>query len=186
MRAHHGGFINVYMPVHWVASLCVGVVAARIWNEGRGWGHAAIAAALLGASLVWLGTLQDLERLRPTEADVKAGDELVAAVSDCEAPVYSPYAAWIPMQAGKGPSAHLIGIWDVNHPDGPFREDIRAIDRDAEQRVWGCVVDGGREGLRHGVTANYRVYRTLRLPPGALNPKTGWRVRPQRILVPKD
>ena len=186
MRGHHGGFLNVYMPLHWVTSLGVAMVAARVRLQiPRAWMVVA-SSAWMATNLAWVGLGLELERVKPTQADVDAGNHVVRQVKTlCDGPVHSPYAAWIPMQAGLGPSAHLIGIWDINHPDGPFFAGVDTYRKAATDHYWSCVIEGGRTPLKLGIDANYKRARTLVHDGPVLLPKTGWRVRPTSINVPR-
>ena len=90
------------------------------------------------------------------------------------------------MQAGKGPSAHLIGVWDINHRDGPFESHVATFRQAARDHAWACVVEGGRSPLKNGVEANYRFDRRIApIDRKAMMNKTGWRVRPEAIHVPR-
>ena len=48
------------------------------------------------------------------------------------------------------------------------------------------VIDGGSKGIGFGVDEHYRPDKRFSLPGRALMPRTGWRVRPTRLLVPRD
>ncbi|MFT4624790.1 MAG: hypothetical protein ACI8PZ_003453 [Myxococcota bacterium] len=185
MRGHFGGFLNVYIPLHWVACFGLGIAAGRMRHTG---GAAAVAFTALAftAQLVFLDQRDDRSRLVPTEADVAAGDEVVRALAEsCEGEVWSPYAVWLPTYAGFAPHGHLIALWDVNHETGPLYADLSELRSDVADGWFGCIVEGGRTKLKQGVQDNYRTIRRLPLRGNSLTPKTGWRVRPTLLLGPK-
>jgi hypothetical protein len=200
MRAHHGGFVNVWIPLHWAIALGFGVSVVALRRRFPGPVAHGTTAALLAAQLLWLGQRGELDRLRPTAADVAAGDAVVAQVRDgCgDGPVLSPWAPWIAVQAGHAPSWHLIALWDVDHPGSPFTAHRASLKQAFAEHRWACVVDGGNGQLGFGAEASYPVSTRFRLPvpaPGAspddraaakaaLLPKTGWRVRPTALRTP--
>ena len=186
MRGHFGGFLNVYIPLHWVACFGLGVAAGRM-RQWYGAPAVVLTALAFAGQLAWQDQREDRSRLAPTEADVAAGQSVVDALAEtCEGEVWSPYAAWLPTYAGFAPHGHLIALWDVNHERGPLYSDLKAVRSGIAHHDYGCILEGGRTPLKQGVQAEYRTGRRLTLPPGALTPKTGWRVRPTAILVPKD
>ena len=193
MRAHHGGFLNVYIPVHWVLAFSGGVgleLARRAWPN---WGVWSLTAALFAGQL-YLKHDIDPARYSPTAEDVAVGDRFVEELRKCDGPVLSPFAPWLPALAGHEPSFHLIALWDINHRDGPYKRSVRQIAEAADAHAWACVVDGGnRHALRHRIPKNY-VRRVTpparpvrgRLGPVTFMPRTGWRARPTNVLVPRE
>ena len=149
-------------------------------------------AAVVTAHLVTKRDL-DPERFVPDARDVAAGDAFVEALRTCDGPILSPFAAWLPVYVGQAPSLHLIALWDVNHRDSPYRPVVDAITRASDARAWACVVDGDGRPLGYGVQKNYRASVVPDVPapssptrPRVFMPKTGWRVRPKTVLVPKE
>jgi len=186
MRAHHGGFINVFLPAHWVVAFSVGIVGARALRERPGWLVSAVVSVGFAGQLAWAGWQIAPEKYIPTERDRAAGAEVVEAVAQCEGPVHSPYAAWIPVQAGFAPSMHAIALWDVNHKRGPFRAHVKPLHDAAREHYWGCVVDGGSRPLGISIPEHYVRASRFSIPSGVFRPRTGWRARPTQILVPAD
>ena len=95
MRGHHGGFVNVYMPLHWCVSLACSIVIchALTWakdGEGQRWFVPFIAAACAVTGLIhgWMSLTPD--KLTPTDADVRAGERWVELLEQREGPVLSP------------------------------------------------------------------------------------------------
>jgi len=191
MRAHNGGFVNVLIPWHWLICGLAGVFLGRARRLGSQ--RLRNAGAVLGALvfLVQLGelyTLTHLDRMAPTEADVEAGEHLLQAMEEhCEGPVFSPYAAWLPVQVGQPPSPHLIAIWDIDHKNGPLHQHMGAFTRATKEHHYACVVDASRSASRpigYGVQKHYEKVKGFR--GRGPTPKTGWRIRPHTLYVPKE
>ena len=205
MRGHHGGYVNVHIPMFWCVSLGFGWALARSLEKGSWWWNAGI-----GLIAVWqLG--QPLMRLEPesligTEADVAAGAAVVSKLEGVSGPVLSPFAPWLPVKAGHPPSLHLIALWDVDYRHGPYAETREMLRSAMLERHWGAIVDGektfekpseadrrrrsclssgGCPGGRYGVADAYRVSETFRIG-AALRGKSGWRARPGALLVPRE
>lgn len=112
-RLHDGGFRNVLMPAYAAVAILTGLALAWLWADGRLRGRrpagvvAAVLAIQLGLlSLPWLP-------LVPTEADRVAGDAFVQAVAATPGRVVVLGHPWYAELAGKGTSAHVIGLTDV-------------------------------------------------------------------------
>jgi hypothetical protein len=187
MRAHNGGFLNVYVPLHWMIAAGFGFGAVSL---SRWWPGGVVAAALAAAGVIQLGAMHsglELDRLVPTRADRDAGDGIAAAlVERCHGEILSPFAAWLPTRAGQPPSWHLIALWDVQHPGSPFPGASAAIAAAAREHRWACVVDGGNPRLAFGIAEAYQTSLRFTVPARVFMPKTGWRVRPTTLLVPKE
>lgn len=185
MRAHNGGFLNVHMPLFLVVALAFAVTLAR-WRADHGGPVVRVAAvALICAQLGWSIGLLDRDRFVPTPADEALGWRFVEAARAAEGPVLSPCAAWIPVLAGKEPSLHYMGLWDLEYPGGPYHDRRGSIARAVEERRWGAVLACGQK-FPYRVEEHYEGG-----PPWveqrdrALMPKTGWRARPVRVLTPR-
>jgi hypothetical protein len=194
MRAHHGGFLNVYIPMHWV--LCLGLtmglaVTRAVWPTGVG----AVLGAVVVAGHLYGKADFDPVRYVPTAEDVAAGNAFVEALHECDGPVLSPFNPWLPVYAGHAPSFHLIALWDIDHKDGPYHGNVRSIQEAAASRYWGCVVGGSGRKLGHGIQRAYSPWKRPPIPnlgrrrpggvPPPFMPRTGWRVHPAVILIPK-
>ncbi|MEZ4234918.1 MAG: hypothetical protein R3F59_01885 [Myxococcota bacterium] len=185
MRAHDGGYVTVLIPLYWC--LAVGFGGLLAWIGG--WpGERMRALMVLAATcqLSWQLLRFDRAALVPTAADVALGDRLVAAARSAEGEVLSPFAAWIPVYAGKPPSVHDMGLWDLEAPGGPFEADRQRIRDAVAAHRWGMVL-GGNRPFPYGLNEHYRVLEKV-VDGGdpALMPKTGLQARPIRILVPVD
>jgi hypothetical protein len=185
MRGHNGGFLNVLMPAH--LAICVGMGLAVVGLRHRWPGALMAVATALGMTtqVAWIGAQLEVDDVLPTAEDRAAGELIVARLEECpDGPILSPHAAWLPVQAGRAPSPHLIAIWDIRYEDGPFFDGIGRLADAAKAHRWSCVVKGGRQPIGFQLEQNYHVVESFRIPPRALIPKTGWRVRPSELLVP--
>jgi hypothetical protein len=109
----------------------------------------------------------------------------VEAIGGADGPVLSPFAAWIPVYAGQAPSVHFEALWDLDYPGGPFRADLDAIREAVRERRWALVLLGNRD-FPYALHDHYEPSDTLiEDKDRSLMPKTGWRARPTRVLVPK-
>lgn len=184
MRAHDGGFTNVYMPVHWVAALALGLVVARWRREGPAWRSAALTAVVcaeLGWSWLWLPA----DRLVPARRDYLAGQAMVEALRGADGPILSPFASWLPTTVGQPPSIHAMAVWDLDREGGPFEADLVVID-DALRRHHWSLAAVSLQGFRDDLPACYEAD-----PPliGAdqpwFFPKSGWQARPVAVAHPR-
>ena len=187
MRAHNGGFLNVLMPLHWVVAVALGVVIARSRRRWPGPLTEIGGAALVAGQLLWMAATANVGRLVPDPGDVDAGNRVVAQIRETcgEGPVLSPFAPWLPVRLGLEPSWHLISLWDIVHKDGPYFDELPRLSSAVRKHRWTCVIDGGNGQIGLGIDQHYRVGVRVR-PARALQPKTGWRVRPTTILVPRE
>ena len=188
MRGHEGGFVNVHMPLLWCLAAGLGAVGARWMARTQGRAREAAATVMAGvvsAQLLWSLALLEPATLRPTPADYAAGQRVVDAVAAVDGPVLSPFAAWIPVYAGREPSLHYMGVWDLDYPGAPYREDLQRYREALKRHHWAAIV-GSNQRFLDGLTQDYRPAGEL-VPPksGALMPKTGWNARPWRMLKPK-
>lgn len=186
MRGHYGGFMNVLMPAHLAICLGLAWVVVDVRRRWPGLPSTVGTAVLLLVQVVWIAVQLEVDEILPAPGDREAGERMVERLKACpEGPIFSPYAPWLPVQAGREPGPHLIAIWDIDH-DGPFRSGVRAISAAAKAHRWPCVVHGGRQPLGFGVEGSYRKGETFPMGSKEMMPKTGWRVRPSTLLVPKD
>ncbi len=144
-------------------------------------------AGVLGLMQIGWGAWKTApEEVIPTDADREAGDTFVALLRDAPpGPIFSPYAAWLPVQAGRAPSLHLMGLWDLEYDDGPLLEEARAVKADIRRARFSLIVDGTR-GYGRGIEQTYRKDKTIALPEGVFLPQTGWDVRPAALWRPKE
>ncbi len=183
MRAHHGGFMNVFIPLHWVLSAALVALLADVLEELPGAKGSVLASSVALLQLTHHWNRLELDRLVPDEVDVAAGQEVVAALVDRPGPVLSPFAPWIAAMAGHPPGFHLIALWDVRHPGGPYHKESGDVLEAIQQHHYGTVVDAP-EGMGFGLSKAYVRATVIPLTGRALMPRTGWRRRPGVIWVP--
>lgn len=189
MRAHHGGFINVLMPAHWALALALPVGLEDL-RRRLGPGAVVIGAFVLLGHLGWVSHRLETDSVVPDDADVAAGRAVEHALAEhCpEGLIFAPQFAWLPTRVNRPPSMALIALWDViDHRSGPYRATAsKAMKEAVSEHHWACVLQGsGRHAAWRGLTKSYRLEEVLRPPANQLRPKTGWRVRPAEILVPR-
>ncbi|HHO52199.1 MAG TPA: hypothetical protein ENK18_15315 [Deltaproteobacteria bacterium] len=188
MRAHYGGFLNVLMPAHWACSLGLAVVVGHVRLRWPSLATSGATMLLLVAQLGWLARELETESILPTSDDVVAGEAVLEALEQAcgPGPILAPHTAWLPVGLGRPPSIHMIAIWDLNHPGGPFEAQmVQAMRGAARDHYWSCVLQGdGRNRVEYGTLGPYQRDRRLVPPASTLRPKTGWRVRPTEILSP--
>jgi hypothetical protein len=184
MRVHDSGFINVHAPFFWVLALVMGRVMIR-WSTSPGPRLMPLVSAALTIQLLWAAAHLDRSALAPTAEDVAAGNRFVQEVARAEGPVLSPFGAWLPTYAGKPPSLHAMGLWDCNFPEGPYYEDLALIDQALETHHWAMILGGPQPMLGDFVRFYDPVKEIVGERDPALNPKSGYIVRPWRVLVPK-
>lgn len=178
MRGHQGGFMNVLMPAHWVVVMGMIAALAKFRADKRASSSYALLALVCCMQSGWALHRIDFDRLSPKTEDVALGRRIVAEIRHCQGPVLSPFAAWLPVQAGLAPSTHLIALWDIDHAGGPRQTLVSEFDAAIRNHVWGCIVAGGPPALGHGAEVAYPVVAPLQIPAEAFFPSTGWRARP--------
>jgi len=182
MRGHHGGFTNVLIPGFWFIALWSGLALHYLRRRWPGLSLQLATAVLLSWQL-WsarwaVGTYV------PSAADRAAGDRVVQQLRAIDGPVLAPWQPWMPVQAGKPPSIALIALWDIDHEGGPLHSEAQIIAEGIQQKQWAAVLTA-RSTLKRGLKKHYKKTDFDRPMGRALYPKTGWRVRPHALWVPK-
>ncbi|MEC8194019.1 MAG: hypothetical protein VX127_14890 [Myxococcota bacterium] len=182
MRGHHGGYMNVLMPGLWVMALggALAVLGLR-----KHWPSLALrtATSVLVAWQLWSAQWQP-DRYVPTPADLQAGEAVVERLRQVDGRVLAPWQPWMPVQAGHSGSIALIALWDIDHEDGPLYDEAQVIADAIAAQDFAAVLTA-KARLRRGLRQHYR-RTTMERPSGsALYPKTGWKVRPHSLWVPK-
>jgi hypothetical protein len=183
MRGHHGGYLNVLMPGFWAVALwgALGVHRLRLH-----WPSLAVRSltSVLVAWQLWAAQWSP-QRYLPTPADEAAAKLVVRQLEAVDGEVLAPWQPWLPVQAGKSGSIALIALWDIDHKGGPLFEEAQVIADAIEQRQFGAVLTA-KASLKRGLKEHYRSTR-FKGPRGrAMYPKTGWKVRPHQLWVPKE
>ena len=182
-RAHFGGFVNVLMPAHWALALGFSLVLARL---PRRWPRVGVAAVCALASLQLGLQLYDLdpERRVPSPSDRESAEKLVEALRARPGPVLSPFAPWLPVQAGHPPSLHMLGISENSLPGSAFAETRGLFEAAVAEAHWPTVVAGSRE-IGYGLEERYQFDAFVEASGRALWPRSGYVVRPETIMVPR-
>ena len=182
MRGHHGGYTNVLIPGLWAVALWAGLAVHYVRHRWTGIG-VQVATAVLLAWQLWAAQWKPATYI-PTEADRAAGDRVVEQLREIDGPILAPWQPWMPVQAGKEPSIALIALWDIDHEGGALHREAQVIARSISDKHWSAVLTS-RHRLKRGLKKHYKK-TTFDKPMGrALYPKTGWRVRPHALWVPK-
>jgi len=185
MRGHHGGFVNVYMHLHWMVAMgfTLGLLMLRDSTKTvPAWVF--VTAAISAQLMLQIGEL-DPKRYKPTAKDRAEGDRIVEALRDMPGPVLSPFAPWIAYQAGHEPTWALISLWDINHKNGPFRGAVKDVERAIEEGHYGTIVDTDPT-MGHGARKYYEVAVEFNEHKRAFMPRTGYRRRPSVFLTYKE
>lgn len=176
MRGHHGGFTNVLMPGIWALSVLVPLLLWRLLSNVK-----VMIALLMGQIGFGLWSVQNF---LPTTEDRLAGDALVAELKVAQGPVWVPHSPWLAVQAGYPPTVHLIALWDIDHTDGPFENDVASIKNDIASHRWGTIVSADKR-LGFGLNQHYQYHQSIRPKGRTFLPKVGWKVRPSYVYRPK-
>ncbi len=191
MRAHHGGYLNVYLPIHLVLGLATALSIPHVRRLLPG--SLGIVLPLLPMVMQLDARLERrLDHLVPGEEDVAAGMRFVEALERCEPPVLAPIDPWLAVLAGHEPSWHMMALWDINHRSGPWVDRVEAVRKAAAERRWSCVVMPAKP-LRFGFEEHYREAERPRFVErvpgrsgrGVFMPRTGWPARPTSIWKPR-
>jgi hypothetical protein len=183
MRAHNGGYLNVLAPLFWVLAVLFGLALARMRERSLKTSHRLAVAFVAAAQLGWAASRIDRPSLDPIAADEAAWERLVEAARRVDGPVWSPYAAWLPVAAGQKPSAHMMGFWDLDYEGTPFPEH-RAILQDAiRERRWSLVI-GSTAWFPYDLEEGYRKGEVIEKDRASC-PKTGWDACADRLMMPK-
>jgi hypothetical protein len=200
MRGHHGGYLNVLMPGHWMMAAVAGMTlaGAQRWIPSL-WIRLAVTALI--STQLWHGTQwtkngkeADLKAYLPTDGDVLGGDAVVAELASIQGPVLAPWSPWLPAQAGKRPFFHLIAAWDIGHEGSPLSPYLEQITRDMKTQRWSAIVLGSSLRRKSGErSADKAMNRTLRATLVSLEPSRGYRLGSElprdqqiRLLTPPE
>jgi hypothetical protein len=145
------------------------------------------AAALVAAiplALTCLTSRWDPKQFVPTEADVAAGDRLIARLRSIDGEVWMPSHPWYLYMAGKTPRVHRMGIKDVTTREPRV---VAGLDEALKSHAFAALVlDDADLHNREALPVLLRSYRpALRLPANE-RPRlyTGARIVPDSVWVP--
>lgn len=185
MRGHHGGFINVFMYLHWLWAALFGLGLLAAIRALPGLPGVALASVVATAQLGLLASRMEPDRFTPDAGDRAAGDAVVARLRDAPGPILSPFNPWLAAQAGHEPGWHLIALWDIRHREGPFQPDVKALLDAINHGYYGTIVDSD-EGAKLGFQTAYRKAHVFQSARSIFTPRTGWRARPNVIWTRKE
>jgi len=124
-RLHTGGGLNTLMPALAVSAILFGLAIARFRGAVDGLRDAPEAAKTGLKSVLWLAVVGQLVWLAdcpmhwvPSEADRKAGDELVARIAVLKGDVIIPTSPYLATRAGKPSTAHHMAVMDLLRATG--------------------------------------------------------------------
>ncbi len=197
-RLHTGGWDNVLLPallfLAWMTGEAVGGVAGSVQASlaydatpgsiARQRGFFGVLLCLLQLGFLWYPPQQQI----PSAEDRSAGDALVQRLAALPGPVFAPFHTHLGRLAGKPSQGHDMAFSDVLR--GADQKTAEALKRSIlaafkEQRYAAIVVD--RDWWKADLDRTYK-----RLPgpavkaPAAFWMRTGWRIRPTDIYVPRN
>ncbi len=189
---------NAYIPAMLFGALCAGLAVPSIagclalWKSSQSedtspWPlRAGLAAALVLAADLGLSVWNPRPFI-PSEAEYKAGTQLVHTIRDVEGDVFIPYHPWYAHLAGKKTYVHLMGLRDMT--TGKVW-DIRGLKEALESHRFGAIIFDNRP-IGRELRAMHRYYRMDDFLPGTASPHvfTGagavWN-RDVATLIPKS
>ena len=175
MRGHHGGYLNVLIPMLWIQAL-LPALALR----ASAWRFTPHLVTLLVAVQVVQGR-ESLARYLPRPADAQNAERLIDELRALPEPLLIPHAPWYGVLAGHAPSLALITLWDIDHTGGPLDDEVRVIRDAMAGHHWASIVipDGK---LGYDLRKYYRVVGRIESP--AVPTRTGWNVRLKQVWAP--
>jgi hypothetical protein len=163
---------NAYMPAFLHGALAAGAAVpavyacARLWWGDRprlelGSTGAAVAVALPLAIVCITASWQPSKYI-PTDADVAAGDRLIARLRTLEGEVWMPSHPWYLYMAGHTPRVHRMGIKDVTARQA---RTVEGLDDALARRAFAAIVldNADLHNREHlpGLVRNYRAALSL-------------------------
>jgi hypothetical protein len=185
MRGHHGGFVNVFIVLHWTTAALAGIALYDMSERLPPVPGAVLAGGLALAQTALLWSRFDSARFIPSEADRNAGEAMVSWLKkNADGPILSPFDPWLAQQAGQEPGFHLIALWDIRHPEGPFRDKVDLIFQAIREHHWSLIIDSD-DGAQLGYVKSYEKTKTFLSDRTTMMPSAGWRARPNVVWTPK-
>ncbi len=183
---------NAYMPAFLHGALAAGAAIPAVYacwrleHEHHAHPHAIASGASLALAVALAVTCWNARweprRFIPTQADVAAGDRLIARIRSIEGEVWMPSHPWYIQLAGKTPHVHRMGVKDVSTRQTRV---VEGLDTAIAGHAFAAIVLDDRD-LNLEVYAIQRHYRaTLKLPKSE-RPRlySGAKVSPDSIWVP--
>lgn len=196
-----GSFDNVFIPAAAGIAICFGLGAHALYKQtADDEKESPVAGRLLplfvlllcGAQFATLG--YDPRDQWPSEADLRAGDELVRLLRDTEGDVFLPFHGFLGPKAGKRMFAQGVAIGDVIAARGPeadtLQQDINRAYNEGEFST--LVIDGEMDpglaswlGLDAEAAASLSCEEMNYAERYDFYPVTGMRTRPETICSRK-
>ncbi|WP_437613575.1 glycosyltransferase family 39 protein [Sorangium sp. So ce834] len=190
-RLHAGGWPNVIMPGFAILAILFGlgvhaaIVAAAELSAPRR--HRVEAFLLVLAAVQFACLAYDPSRYAPKPLDAKAGEHLLDKIRKVEGEVFIPAHGHLATLAGKRSYAHEMAIADIlGIKGGPAGAELRAdIEKAILQKRFGAIfsdTDFFKKEIQQAYRQEGKVFEDKKV----FWPVTGFRVRPERIYVPKS
>ncbi|WP_437592405.1 glycosyltransferase family 39 protein [Sorangium sp. So ce1000] len=189
-RLHAGGWPNVIMPGFAILAILFGLgvqtgvdAAAGLAASRR---HRIEAFLLVAAAVQFACLAYKPSRYIPPSSDTEAGEQLLGKIRSIQGDVFVPAHGHLATLAGKRPYAHEMAVADIlGIGGGPAGADLRAdIEKAIASKRFGAIVSD-TDFFRKEIQRTYREDSKLFGDKKAFWPVTGFRVRPERLYVPK-
>jgi hypothetical protein len=167
-------YANCFMPIAAFAALLVAKATAELAPlRASGCVHAMLALQLL--AFAW-----DPRAEVPNDEDRAALNDLNARLDAYPGPLFAPAHPFLTWTRERQIHVHQMGIQDV-----AFMGGLKDLEPKLAARTWGAVLVDEQTTIP-GLAKYYREAERLRYPgPNTLRARTGFRVRPVSIWVPK-
>ncbi|WP_437281157.1 glycosyltransferase family 39 protein [Sorangium sp. So ce375] len=189
-RLHSGGWPNVIMPGFAIVAILFGLGIQTALDAAAGLSaprrHRVEAFLLMVAAVQFACLAYKPSRYVPLSKDVKAGEQLLSKIRAIEGDVFVPAHGHLATLAGKRPYAHEMAVWDIlGIGGGPAGADLRAdIEKAIASKRFGAIVSD-TDFFKKEIQRAYREDSKIFSDNKVFWPVTGFRVRPERIYVPK-
>lgn len=188
-RIHPGGWTNTFMPA--VAAFAilfglayqVGIDSANVGRHGKAIRAYTLVLVMLQFAFLVYGPRRHL----PTAADKAAGEHLMSLIESYEGEVFVPYHGHYASSVGNPIRLHFQATreWAGDRGAG-LRRDLEDEVRGAIQRREFAAIILDRDWYIDDIESHYDLADSVFDQSGVFLPVAGWRVRPERIYVPKQ
>lgn len=186
-RVHSGGYDNVLMPAYAILAVSFGLgissIHKKLLTDRNTYRNR--MAILCGLCLLQFALLiYDPAAQVPTDNDMRAGMSLLSDIRKRQGDVLIPFHGRLGRLAGKRSWAHQMALHDVIRGSEAYGESIRDQINDyvSERRFSAIVLD--RPWNDPFLKGNYILEDSIHACNQCFYPVTGYRVRPEVILVP--
>jgi hypothetical protein len=190
-RAKVGGAMNNLIPLHACLIVFLGVAVGELLKSEsrRGW-VAPTAAACLALQFLWLAFDPRIALPRPGESD--AGERFIRRLAATNGEVLMPAHGYLAGLASKRVYAHQMPVDDLSRSGLPGAEMVRdEFARAISEQRFELIVDSTSRFLEtypndQVLKANYRPAGPVFKEADMLVPRSGWRVSPGLVWVPRN